>query len=77
MTLINKCFFFFSISDPTVQIPPCLPSIEFQFQSPLKACQEPEQVILNFRIQGHPEPRVIFLKNNAKLQPNENVDIRE
>ena len=72
----SKCLFVFLLA-PTVKIQPCLPSIEFQFSIPLKKCQEPESVTLNFRVQGHPEPRVIFIKNNAKLQPNENVDIRK
>ena len=66
---------FFSFPAPTSKHQKSIPSIEFKFPQPLEPCQELDQVILNFRVQGYPEPRVIFLKNNGRLQPNENVDI--
>jgi len=54
---------------------PSVPSIEPKFSIPAKPYADKEQVNLEFKVKGHPEPKVTFYKNNRLLQPNESVDI--
>jgi hypothetical protein len=68
-------FLLLFVAAASTRTAPSVPSIEPKFTLPLNPILEREQVTLDFKVQGHPEPRVIFLKNKHRLQPNESVDI--
>ena len=52
-----------------------IPTIEPKFSVPVKPLKDQDQVSLEFRVGGQPEPKVTFYKNSHKLQPNESVDL--
>ena len=51
------------------------PFIEMEADSETVTAKEGEAVTFMCRVGGHPQPRLVFYKDQKRLRPNENVKI--